>query len=401
MEEEQQDQTLVVHEPQATPSFAQELEAAMLPNTAPSSPVAEAQEPLIMSESREHRGKANMEPSMIPENLIDFPAWDGAKNTSSTTPDFSAVDKLIKDFKSATFGAPVVQQPSTSLPSTRLDREQSNVIDEIIDLIDLDRSRPNSTASLGELSPPKSGLLPSWEKKQQEEERTIRYAASIHPDLERRAIQEITANSSRYKEACMIVLEREHGDGHGHTKCEVIMFARGGECLIRQDCVVCRDLVDLYQGYRLQCEDVICQPCLFKLFENAISTEALHPPNCGGQEITLEWFFMNRLDNTDAGRDLMIRYRDKREEYLTVNRTYCAKPACSTFIKPKTIMLSKYLQCEVCLLFTCTKCKNLSDSPECCVMTAFDAEAKQHGWKKCFRCSTWIEKVDGTCDHMM
>lgn len=243
--------------------------------------------------------------------------------------------------------------------------------------------------------------FPSENSKKEEEDRTIRYAASVNPDFLSRVVQEIRANSHLYEKPCMIVREREHGDGHAHAKCEIILFAWGGECLVRQACVICMELIDLYQGYRLKCKDFICHPCLFKLFEYAITFESLYPPRCGGEEITLDWLFMNRFDGTFEGRDLMFRYREKSEEFLAADRTYCAIPSCSAFIKQNLIMPLKFAQCGVCGSFTCTICKNAMGSEECCVESVFEAEAKKSGWKKCFKCKTWIEKVEGTCDQMV
>lgn len=380
MEQEQQGQTPAAHESQV---------AAELPDTVPSSLDAEPQGFSTSSESKVRMENADFNPSVF---LKDY-------DTLAKLPGRNEVETQ----RSSSLSPPGAPKPNFARLEPRFQtgwEQASSVIEDLTELI-VQRSRLLEEDSLDGSSPYKTIIFPSEDKKEEEEERTIRYAASIHSDLKRKVVQEMRVQSYKSKGPCMIVREREHGDGHANTRCEIIVFAWGGECLIRQECVVCRDLIDLYQGYRLECDDVICRPCLFKLLENAISTETLYPPSCGGQEITLEWFFMNRLDSTDAGRDLLSRYRDKRGEYLTGDRTYCAMPSCSTFIKKEPIALSKFVQCEACLSFTCTKCKNLNGSTECCVKTAFDIEAEERGWKQCYQCSTWIEKIVGTCDHMM
>lgn len=380
MEQEQQGQTPTAHESQI---------ATELPNTVPSSPDAEPQGFATSSESKVRMENADFNPSVF---LKDY-------DTLAKLP----AGNEVKTKRSSSRSPPDMPRQNFALLEPRFETGWEQVNSVFGDLTELtaQRSRLYVEDSLDGQSRSKIKIFSSEDKKEEEEERTIRYATSIHPDLKRKVIQEMRVQSYKSKGPCMIFREREYGAGHANTRCEIIMFAWGGECLIRQECVVCRDLVDLYQGYRLECHDVICQPCLFKLLENAISTETLYPPSCAGQEITLEWFFMNRLDSTDAGRDLLSRYRDKRVEYLTVDRTYCAVPSCSTFIKKEPIALSKFAQCTACLSFTCTKCKNLNGSAECCVKTAFDIETEKQGWKKCYRCSTWIEKIVGTCDHMM
>ena len=380
MEQEQKGQTPAAHESQV---------ATELQDTVPSSPDAEPQGFSTSVKSKVRMENAGFNPSVFLKDydpLAKMPAGNEVKTKRTSSSSLPGTPK---------------QNFALLEPSIQTGWEQVNSI--IGDLTELmaQRSRLLEEDSLDRPSRSKTIIFPSEDKKEEEEERIIRYAASIHSDLKRKVIQEMRVQSCKSKGPCMIVREREHGDGHANTRCEIIMFAWGGECLIRQECVVCRDLINLYQGYRLECDDVICRPCLFKLLENAISTETLYPPSCGRQEITLEWFFMNRVDSTDAGRDLLSRYRDKRGEYLTIDRTYCAMPSCSTFIKKEPIELSKFVQCEACFSFTCTKCKNLSGSAECCVKTAFDIETEKRGWKKCYQCSTWIEKIVGTCDHMM
>ena len=246
-------------------------------------------------------------------------------------------------------------------------------------------------------TPPKKPVETAY--KDTEEAKVVSFAATINEDIHRKVMQKLKMYADRYEEPCMTLQYRT--EGHAETRCTEIKCAWGQTVKIMQECVVCRDFIDYQHWFCLPCRDIICQPCIYTLFERAAAKESDHPPQCGGIKINMDWFLKNDLDKTDIGKNLLACFREKIEEYSTIDRTYCAVPTCSAFIKPDPIFPDKFALCTSCQSRTCIKCKHLKDSPECCVSTDFHETAKSMKWRKCQHCNTWIERDDGGCNRMM
>ena len=159
------------------------------------------------------------------------------------------------------------------------------------------------------------------------------------------------------------------------------------------DCIVCLnqylDLMSAPCGH-LYCKDDICQ-----LFDQSLLDESLFPPRCCRQIIPLD---LARPFLTSTVAD---RFDAKSLELSTLDRTYCYKKECATFIPPRNIENEK-ATCEHCGLTTCTICKNSihdGECPEDPAHQSFMAAAQAAGFQKCFQCNRMVELHFG-CNHI-
>ena len=128
----------------------------------------------------------------------------------------------------------------------------------------------------------------------------------------------------------------------------------------------------------------------------AVQDESLMPPRCCGQKIPIHFPRMTLTEKQT--------FEEKLLEYSTVDRLYCSRPTCSTFIPPQTIVNSIGTCPKLtCRTQTCSMCKAAShgnlDCPKDTATAAVLDVAKQEGWTRCYRCRVLVELVQG-CYHM-
>lgn len=142
---------------------------------------------------------------------------------------------------------------------------------------------------------------------------------------------------------------------------------------------------------------VQAQDCLKGLILASIRDEGLMPPKCDGREIP-DHLFIPLLSSAE-----LTLFNAKRFEYSTLNRLYCSKVQCSTFLGNA----SDYKfgrSCPKCYSVTCTKCKapwHGSDSP-CATDGDVDVIAAlcSAGLQQCKRCKRVVELRHG-CNHIV
>lgn len=130
----------------------------------------------------------------------------------------------------------------------------------------------------------------------------------------------------------------------------------------------------------------------------SIQSEVSFPPKCCNTIWTVE-------DIPDiVGDDLVEKYRAKKIEYETEDRTYCSNTGCPTnptFIPSENIQETD-ATCPRCNEVTCTLCKEKKHSGDCVenehveqVLTL----ATQARWRRCYSCQELIELISG-CNHI-
>jgi hypothetical protein len=144
------------------------------------------------------------------------------------------------------------------------------------------------------------------------------------------------------------------------------------------------------------CDHEYCRDCLQALFRAALTDESLFPPRCCRQPIPLDTI------RTFLNSELVHAFIDKKLEFDTPNKTYCAIPICSTFIR-STNIANNVGTCHRCHFETCTLCKEAAHGRAEC---PHDPEAQQilemvreNGWQRCYTCSSVVELKYG-CNHM-
>jgi hypothetical protein len=99
--------------------------------------------------------------------------------------------------------------------------------------------------------------------------------------------------------------------------------------------------------------------------------------------------------------DLVRAYEEKKVEFGTEDRVYCADPVCSAFIHVKGVGTEK-ATCMKCGKVTCVMCKaaaHVGDCPKDTAMQHLLATAKEEGWQRCRACRRVVE-LDTGCNHI-
>ena len=160
-------------------------------------------------------------------------------------------------------------------------------------------------------------------------------------------------------------------------------------------CTCCGDAYATHDVARCPCSHEYCRECLETLFKNSLVDESLFPPRCCHQPIPLE-------DNRAfLSARLVGEFQAKRVELETVNRTYCHRPACSTFV-PIQFIRDDVATCVRCRTKTCTICKGAGHQGDCPQDTGTQEllrVAEENGWKRCYACRRLVE-LDHGCNHM-
>lgn len=148
------------------------------------------------------------------------------------------------------------------------------------------------------------------------------------------------------------------------------------------------------QVYAAPCGDIYCATCLTKKFENALADESLFPPRCCRHEIALSSI------KALLGEALTARVMLKLIEYTSVDKTYCFRSECSSFIYPVSCEHNA-AKCNTCRHFTCTQCKREYHNGTCDEVNhqALVDMAERLHWQRCCSCKTFVELASG-CNHI-
>lgn len=166
--------------------------------------------------------------------------------------------------------------------------------------------------------------------------------------------------------------------------------------VLEAECSFCRDRKPYCEVVKVPCGEVWCRDCIRELFVMACNDESLFPPRCCNQIIPVANV---RIHLT--GR-IIKELEEKRVEFATTDRFYCANAPCSKFIPPSSIT-ANVASCQDCNTQTCTFCKNEAHENECredVNMQAVLDLAREQGWVRCGNCQSMVELKHG-CFHMI
>jgi hypothetical protein len=124
-------------------------------------------------------------------------------------------------------------------------------------------------------------------------------------------------------------------------------------------CSNCMDMVVLSYLFSTACDHEYCGDCLLGLFNSSLVDESLFPPRC----------CKNVFDPDDEvarflSPEIIAKYKEKKIEVETIDRTYCSDPRCSAFLRPEDITGDRGT-CPTCSKVTCTMCKAPSHEGDC------------------------------------
>ena len=164
--------------------------------------------------------------------------------------------------------------------------------------------------------------------------------------------------------------------------------------LAHLSCDVCTKTYPRSDIFKAQCIHKYCKTCITRLVKQAIEVEMDFPVRCCRRQI--------RLPTAMLDQELLSQYDQKKIEYMTVNRTYCCKQSCHTFIPPCNITEGAG-SCPICNHKTCTACKADAHYKDCRSNPQYQLflqTAQNRGWKQCYACNRMVELTRG-CNHIV
>jgi hypothetical protein len=164
---------------------------------------------------------------------------------------------------------------------------------------------------------------------------------------------------------------------------------------LKVECSVCGKAVHAHATVRLVCNDVYCKPCLKSFFLRVTKDEILFPPTCHHQAIDISTI------EADFSLEELTAYQSAELEFTSLDRIYCASPACAKFI-PMSQPTSVCASCEACSAGTSMHCKALAHDGRFHADEARESLIKfadEQGWKPCFGCGEMVFRYEG-CDYM-
>lgn len=145
----------------------------------------------------------------------------------------------------------------------------------------------------------------------------------------------------------------------------------------------------------------MCRACLERIFKLSVTDPQHMPPRC----CTQDHIPLKHVDRLFDDR-FKKAWNRKFAEFSTRNRLYCPSRKCGEWIKPANIRREngrKMARCGRCKTKVCGVCNGKWHGSEDCPKdegtARLLAQAKDEGWKRCYRCKAIVELKEG-CNHM-
>ncbi|KAG5948817.1 hypothetical protein E4U53_006130 [Claviceps sorghi] len=175
---------------------------------------------------------------------------------------------------------------------------------------------------------------------------------------------------------------------------------QSGEVKKRVPCSTCLGDTNPAKLSKLKCGHSMCRTCLRRIFNLSVTDPQHMPPRCCQDDISLK--HVDRLFDHAFKKT----WNRKFAEYSTKNRVYCPSRKCGEWIKPANIRREhgrKVARCSRCSTKVCCSCNGPWHGAQACLNDAETADilaqAKEEGWKRCFKCKALVELKEG-CNHM-
>ncbi|KAI0936105.1 hypothetical protein AcW1_000426 [Taiwanofungus camphoratus] len=161
-----------------------------------------------------------------------------------------------------------------------------------------------------------------------------------------------------------------------------------------QTCVSCGDRIE-GPAIHAPCGHAFDIVCLQRMFRLATVDESTFPPRCCQTPIPYDDIH-EHLDS-----DFARLYQQKSIEFGVIDRLYCHRLNCSSFLGPRTKDAIP-VTCVKCLSHTCGSCKGKAHPNDDCSVVLEQLVldlGKKSGWQSCPACGHLIELSVG-CHHI-
>jgi hypothetical protein len=167
-------------------------------------------------------------------------------------------------------------------------------------------------------------------------------------------------------------------------------------------CASCCQEVQAGKSLTAPCGHNFCRTCLRQMALTALETTDQFPVKCCGKEIP-PTAVIRALGSRNRRR-----YTARSDEYAIPpsERLYCPRTKCGRWINPKyQINRLTHKVCPHCRVKICPNCRDLvHGTRECSYDPGLQSVlelAKNENWQRCFGCHAVVEKIYGTCDHVV
>ncbi|KND88707.1 E3 ubiquitin-protein ligase itt1 [Tolypocladium ophioglossoides CBS 100239] len=162
-------------------------------------------------------------------------------------------------------------------------------------------------------------------------------------------------------------------------------------------CVICMSDISPSKTAKLKCGHTMCRSCLERNFKLSVTDPQHMPPRC----CTQDHIPLKHVDRLFDDR-FKKAWNRKFAEFSTRNRLYCPSRKCGEWIKPANIHREngrKVARCSRCRTKVCGVCNGKWHGSEDCPKdeetARLLAQAKNEGWKRCYRCKAVVELKEG------
>ncbi|OQV07591.1 IBR domain-containing protein [Cladophialophora immunda] len=155
-------------------------------------------------------------------------------------------------------------------------------------------------------------------------------------------------------------------------------------------CKICFGIIDgAYSTPCRRCKEATCYECLKTHFETAMKYIDSMPVMCCATVM-----------HHEVARGILPaaeveKYKQKYDEFNTVDPLYCPVPTCSAFIPPRMFkQTDRKVTCHVCKTAICTKCREIAkDEHVCAEDGSRQFILKTYEYKICPKCGTGVMKI--------
>lgn len=163
------------------------------------------------------------------------------------------------------------------------------------------------------------------------------------------------------------------------------------------DCTSCYEQLPVEKLYAGPCEHAYCGDCLERIVRQWLEVKTGPPPMCCNKDFVFEDF------KEKMNGELAEEFRQKKEEFDTVDPVYCPNRTCSAFMGAQHVLVvNATATCPVCTRVVCPNCTADSHPGDCVRDSSRDSMmelAEEEGYQTCKMCRRLVEHDEG-CWHM-